>query len=113
MLEINGLHRGFGTGTNRVEVLKGIDLEMKKGELVALMGPSGCGKSTLLNIINTPLTNIWIDGTVNYTNPGLDVEWQPSYDHYIDISKWPDNTIYNDMKYQLENATQYSLDMKH
>ena len=51
MLEINGLHRGFGTGTNRVEVLKGIDLEMKKGELVALMGPSGCGKSTLLNII--------------------------------------------------------------
>ena len=36
---------------NRVEVLKGIDLEMKKGELVALMGPSGCGKSTLLNII--------------------------------------------------------------
>ncbi|MAO70553.1 MAG: macrolide ABC transporter ATP-binding protein [Euryarchaeota archaeon] len=51
MLEINGLHRGFGTGANRVEVLKGIDLEMKKGELVALMGPSGCGKSTLLNII--------------------------------------------------------------
>ena len=53
MLEINGLHRGFGTGANRVEVLKGIDLEMKKGELVALMGPSGCGKSTLLNIIGT------------------------------------------------------------
>ena len=51
MLEINGLHRGFGTGANRVEVLKGINLEMKKGELVALMGPSGCGKSTLLNII--------------------------------------------------------------
>ena len=51
MLEINGLQRGFGTGANRVEVLKGIDLEMKKGELVALMGPSGCGKSTLLNII--------------------------------------------------------------
>lgn len=68
--------------------------------------------STLLNIVNTPLTNIWIDGTVNYTNPGLDVEWQPLYDHYIDISKWPDNTIYNDMKYQLDNANDYSLDMK-
>jgi len=51
MLKIRDLHRGFGSGSNRLEVLKGIDLEIKQGELVALMGPSGCGKSTLLNII--------------------------------------------------------------
>jgi len=51
VLKIQDLHRGFGSGTNRLEVLKGIDLEIKQGELVALMGPSGCGKSTLLNII--------------------------------------------------------------
>ena len=51
MLQVSDLRKGFGAGRNRLEVLKGIDLEMKPGELVALMGPSGCGKSTLLNII--------------------------------------------------------------
>jgi len=51
LLEIKELKRGFGTGRRRLEVLKGVNLKMKKGELVALMGPSGCGKSTLLNII--------------------------------------------------------------
>ena len=53
LLEIKELKKGFGSKTfnTRVEVLKGINLEIKRGELVALMGPSGCGKSTLLNII--------------------------------------------------------------
>jgi len=51
LLKINGLERGFGSGSNRLEVLKGIEMEVIQGELVALMGPSGCGKSTLLNII--------------------------------------------------------------
>ncbi|MDP7341556.1 MAG: ABC transporter ATP-binding protein [Candidatus Thalassarchaeum sp.] len=51
MLRVADLRKGFGSGRRRLEVLKGIDLEMKPGELVALMGPSGCGKSTLLNII--------------------------------------------------------------
>jgi len=51
MLRVNELKKGFGSGRNRLEVLKGINLEIDQGELVALMGPSGCGKSTLLNII--------------------------------------------------------------
>lgn len=53
LLEVKELKKGFGSKTfnTRVEVLKGINLEIKRGELVALMGPSGCGKSTLLNII--------------------------------------------------------------
>ena len=51
MLEVTGLTKSFGSGSNKLDVLKGIEMEIKKGEMVALMGPSGCGKSTLLNII--------------------------------------------------------------
>jgi len=51
VLQVSDLRKGFGSGRRRLEVLKGIDLEIRPGELVAMMGPSGCGKSTLLNII--------------------------------------------------------------
>ena len=51
MLEVTKLTKAFGSGSNKLQVLKGIEMNLKRGELVALMGPSGCGKSTLLNII--------------------------------------------------------------
>lgn len=50
-LEIKGIRKSFGTGDSRVDVLKGLDLEIEKGEFCVLLGPSGSGKSTLLNII--------------------------------------------------------------
>lgn len=50
-LEIKGIKKAYGQGESRAEVLKGIDIEIQKGDICVLLGPSGSGKSTLLNII--------------------------------------------------------------
>ncbi|WP_434981144.1 ABC transporter ATP-binding protein [Daejeonia sp. YH14] len=51
MLVIQNLHKSYDTGKSKLHVLKGINLEISKGEFVSIMGSSGSGKSTLLNII--------------------------------------------------------------
>ncbi|MFR0848072.1 MAG: ABC transporter ATP-binding protein [Eubacterium sp.] len=50
-MEIQGLKKSFGSGSNKVTVLKGIDFSLERGEFCVLLGPSGSGKSTLLNIV--------------------------------------------------------------
>jgi putative ABC transport system ATP-binding protein len=52
ILSISDLHKRYNEGkSNEVHALKGIDLTVKKGDMMAIMGPSGCGKTTLLNMI--------------------------------------------------------------
>ena len=63
MIKTEGITKSFGT----LQVLKGIDLTIDKGEIVAIVGPSGAGKTTLLQILGTldrpDSGRLWIDGT--------------------------------------------------
>ena len=52
MIKVIDLHKSYGDKNNKVEVLRGIDLEIKDGDFTVILGPSGSGKSTLLNVIS-------------------------------------------------------------
>ena len=51
LVKVNGVHKYFTRGSEKIDVLKGVNLEIPKGDFLALMGPSGSGKTTLLNVM--------------------------------------------------------------
>jgi putative ABC transport system ATP-binding protein len=66
LIQVRSLTKSIDTGTHRVEILKGIDIEIPRGQFAAIMGPSGSGKSTLLGLLaglDSPTTGqVILDG---------------------------------------------------
>ncbi len=66
IVRVDGVHKFFRRGSERLDVLNGVTLDVPEGEFLGLMGPSGSGKTTLLNLIaglDTPSRGeIWVDG---------------------------------------------------
>lgn len=75
MIHVSGLKKSFGDN----EVLKGVDIDIHKGEVLVIIGPSGCGKSTFLrclNLLETPSEGqIFLDGT-EITSPKVNINQQ-------------------------------------
>ena len=85
MLKLKGITKDYAVGEETVHALKGIDLEFRESEFVAILGPSGCGKTTLLNIIGGLDTYTKGDLIINgrSTNDYTDPDWDSYRNHSI------------------------------
>ncbi|MEI9957105.1 MAG: ABC transporter ATP-binding protein [Ferruginibacter sp.] len=69
MLELKGIYKWINSGSNRVFILKDINLSVKEGEFISIMGPSGSGKSSLLNVIG--MLDEFNEGEYNFVHESV------------------------------------------
>jgi putative ABC transport system ATP-binding protein len=76
IITATGIHKSYDTGTVKVNALRGVELIVERGEMVAIMGPSGCGKTTMLNCLSglddIDTGQVVIDGVVLHDLPDDD-----------------------------------------
>jgi len=88
LVSTRNLHKTYQRGPEKIDVLHGIDLEIDKGDFIALMGPSGSGKSTLLNLIgglDAPTSGeIEVDGArIDQMTPGKLAQWRSDHVGFV------------------------------
>ena len=88
LVSIRNLHKTYQRGPEKVDVLRGIDLDIDKGDFVALMGPSGSGKTTLLNLIgglDSPSQgSIEVDGgRIDNLGSGQLAQWRSNHVGFV------------------------------
>ena len=88
LVSIRNLHKTYQRGPEKVDVLRGIDLDIEKGDFVALMGPSGSGKTTLLNLIgglDSPSSgSIEVDGgRIDNLGSGQLAQWRSNHVGFV------------------------------
>ena len=88
LVSIRNLHKSYQRGPEKVDVLRGIDLDIDKGDFVALMGPSGSGKTTLLNLIgglDSPSSgSIEVDGgRIDNLGSGQLAQWRSNHVGFV------------------------------
>ena len=89
LIKIENLHKNFGKN----EVLKGIDLEIKKGQVVVIIGPSGSGKSTLLRSMN--LLEEATKGKVIFEGVDITTTRRPNNNHNFPFFNFKVNSFQN------------------
>ena len=87
MLQLKNIKKNYESGEEIVKALKGINIEFRESEFVAILGPSGCGKTTLLNIIggldHYTSGDLIIDGIS--TKKYKDRDWDTYRNHRIGL----------------------------
>ena len=102
VLEFKSVSKGFGTGTTRTEVLKGIDLSVAEGEFLVILGFSGTGKTTLINLMAGLPDNIGalldIDGLTEFHSAArMEVQSQMSYTGEVNMG---DEAVQDEFRWQ-------------
>jgi iron(III) transport system ATP-binding protein len=108
-LSVNELHLDYGTGAQANQILKGVSMHLKRGEVVALLGPSGSGKTTLLRAVagleSPKLGEINIgerrvfDGATGYEMPAEQRNLGLVFQSY---ALWPHKTVFDNVAYGLK-----------
>jgi len=108
-LTVNDLHLDYGTGAHANQILKGVSMHLKKGEVVALLGPSGSGKTTLLRAVaglESPKSGTIdigarrvFDGAKNFEMPAEHRSLGLVFQSY---ALWPHKTVFDNVAYGLK-----------